>query len=81
MQSLFGQCPFEPGDNFRGASLIGSITVTEMVDVLGTLYCMGGQEKVFAKKKNLNFSRNLKKKVSHKSTASVECREKCREFV
>ena len=21
MQSLFGQCPFEPGDNFRGASL------------------------------------------------------------
>ena len=22
MQSLFGQCPFEPGDNFGGASLI-----------------------------------------------------------
>ena len=21
MQSLFGQCPFEPGDNFGGASL------------------------------------------------------------
>ena len=29
--------------------IIGSITVTEMVDVLGTLYCMGGQEKVFYK--------------------------------
>ena len=26
--------------------LEGSITVTEMVEVLGTLYCMGGCEKV-----------------------------------
>ena len=26
VQSLFGQCPFEPGDNFGGASLIEQTT-------------------------------------------------------
>ena len=45
--------------------IIGSITVTEMVEVLGTLYCMGGDEKVYTKKKkNLNFSRKFEEKNS-----------------
>ena len=42
-------------------TILGSITVTEMVEVLGTLYCMGGCEKVFDEKNVFfwNFSNSL----------------------
>ena len=33
-------------NNLNNTITKGSITVTEMVEVLGTLYCMGGCEKV-----------------------------------
>ena len=59
-------------------TILGSITVTEMVEVLGTLYCMGGCEKVFDEK-NVFFSGIFL--IPWKLAWSVERWEERREFV
>ena len=39
VESLFGQCPFEPGDNFRGASLkLPILTPTPDLDLVPNMF-------------------------------------------